>query len=209
MSAFIRICLCISTVLCAGSLICLRLRGRNTHRGAHLSAPPRHNLTSCSAARTPSLSARWTWADGGSFARWANRGRKQERWSNFGRQGRWIMCVCVVTVCICVCVCPAEVKVEWERQCAVSEEHSYHRRWTAQLISQGHTGSYCVCVCVCVCLASIVWLWSVSRSVDVSLFCSVSMDDANGVTCVSKEKEKMAKALAMCLYFYPVFSKII
>lgn len=57
----------------------------------------------------------------------------------------------------------------------------------------------CARACVCVCNCEVCHdQW------DVSLFCSVPMDDANGVTCVSKEKQKMAKALSMCLYFYPV-----
>lgn len=93
-------------------------RQKHTQRCTPECSPASQLLTSCSAARTPSLSARWTWADGGLFARWVNRGRKQERWSNFGRQGRWIMCVCVVTVCICVCVC-VQQRLRWSERGSV------------------------------------------------------------------------------------------
>lgn len=93
-------------------------RQKHTQRRTPERSPASQLLTSCSAARTPLLSARWTWADGGSFARWVNRGRKQERWSNFGRQGRWIMCVCVVTVCICVCVC-VQQRLRWSERGSV------------------------------------------------------------------------------------------
>ncbi len=96
-----------------------------------------------------SLLARWKWADGGSFVRW----EKAREVVQFQLRKEERMHVCHYSVCVCVCVCPEEVKVKWERQCFVSEEYSYHCRWTLQLISPGHTGTHCVCfVCVCVCV---------------------------------------------------------
>lgn len=145
-SAVIRICLCICIVLCIGSLICLHLWDKTTH--THLSAPLRRTLTSCSAAKTLSLLARWTRAD-------AESATEIERESNRGglipaERKRWSVCA-LCGYSMCVCVWPAEVKVEWERQCVFSVEYSYHCCWMLQLINPGHTGPHCVCVCADIC----------------------------------------------------------